>query len=85
MLDEQAAQNHLVDILHLRHFLDATILSSLLNVVLLALRAPQAKDVRRLCFTNLSLPQQRDPLVKLISVMAYKQGHYNLCKMVKRF
>ena len=55
MLDEETEENGLVNILNLCHLLDATVLSSLLDVVLLTLRRPEAEDDVTLCFALLFL------------------------------
>ena len=53
VLDDQTQEDALVDVFHLRNLRDATVLGSLLDVVLLTLRAPRAQNVSRLSLTHL--------------------------------
>ena len=52
-VDDEAKENSLVDVLNLRNLGDAAVLGCFLQVVLLALGAPDTEDDARLSFANL--------------------------------
>lgn len=45
VLDEEAHEKDLINIFHLCHLLDATILGNLFDIVLFALRRPEAEEI----------------------------------------
>ena len=52
MLDDETEEYRLIDVFHLAHLLYAAVLSSLLDVVLIALRRPQPQDDVAACFAQ---------------------------------
>ena len=53
VLDEESEEDALIDILNLGDLLDATILGSLLEIVLLTFRRPETEEISTFCLAHL--------------------------------
>ena len=82
VLDDEAEEDALVDIFHVRNLGDATVLSGLLDVVLFALRCPGSKNQCAGCFTLLGAHGRirRDGGTAVDGSAAAEHGYTDCCR-----